>query len=137
MKNVEWLGSRNSDEVSELMGSAKAVLCPSLWYEAMPRVVIEAMAVGTPVIASRIGSYPEMIADGESGILFANGNANDLLLRLQNLEATGALTGMRAGARLRYETEYTGPKNFSLLMEIYEQVLAKAPAVSQVPVSVT
>jgi len=137
MKNVEWLGSRKSDEVSELMGSAKAVLCPSLWYEAMPRVVIESMAVGTPVIASRIGSYPEMIAEGESGILFASGNANDLLLRLRNLEATGALAGMRAGARLRYEMEYTGPKNFSLLIEIYEQVLAKATAVSQVPVSVT
>ena len=83
MKNIEWLGNKNSDEVSELMGSAKAVLCPSLWYEAMPRVVIESMAVGTPVIASRLGSYPEMIEDGKSGVLFESGNSNDLLLRLR------------------------------------------------------
>ena len=136
MKNVEWLGSRNSDEVSELMGSAKALLCPSLWYEAMPRVVIESMAVGTPVIASRLGSYPEMIADGKSGVLFECGNPSDLLLRLRTLEATGALSGLRAGARLRYETEYTGSKNLALLLEIYEQVLANAASVSQVPVSV-
>ena len=136
MKNVEWLGSRNSDEVSELMGSAKALLCPSLWYEAMPRVVIESMAVGTPVIASRLGSYPEMIVDGESGVLFESGNANDLLIRLRDLEAGGALIGMRSGARLRYESEYTGSKNFALLLEIYEQVLSKVARVSHVPVSV-
>jgi glycosyltransferase involved in cell wall biosynthesis len=136
MKNVEWLGSRNSDEVSELMGSAKALLCPSLWYEAMPRVVIESMAVGTPVIASRLGSYPEMIADGESGVLFECGNANDLLHRLQNLEATGALIGMRSGARLRYESEYTGSRNLVLLLKIYEQVLSTVATASQVPVSV-
>jgi glycosyltransferase involved in cell wall biosynthesis len=136
MKNVEWLGSRNSDEVSELMGSAKALLCPSLWYEAMPRVVIESMAVGTPVIASRLGSYPEMIVDGESGVLFEFGNANDLLLRLRNLEANGALVGMRSGARRRYESEYTGSKNLTLLLAIYEQVLAKVARVSQIPVSV-
>jgi glycosyltransferase involved in cell wall biosynthesis len=137
LKNVEWLGNKSSGDVSELMGSAKAIICPSLWYEAMPRVVIESMAVGTPVIASRIGSYPEMITDGESGILFECGNSNDLLLRLRNLEATGALSGMRAGARLRYETEYTGSRNFSLLLDIYEQVSAKAERVTELPVSVT
>lgn len=136
MKNVEWLGNRNSEEVSELMGSAKALLCPSLWYEAMPRVVIESMAVGTPVIASRIGSYPEMIVDGQSGVLFECGNANNLQHRLRNLEASGSLTGMRAGARLRYETEYTGSTNLALLLGIYEQVLAKAARVPQVSVSV-
>jgi glycosyltransferase involved in cell wall biosynthesis len=136
MKNVEWLGSRNSNEVSELMGSAKALLCPSLWYEAMPRVVIESMAVGTPVIASRIGSYPEMIVDGESGVLFECGDANNLLLRIRALEATGSLSSMRVGARLKYESEYTGSKNLEQLLGIYEQVSRKAARVSRVPVSV-
>jgi glycosyltransferase involved in cell wall biosynthesis len=136
IKNVEWLGNKSSDEVSGLMGAAKALLCPSLWYEAMPRVVIESMAVGTPVIASHIGSYPEMIEDGKSGILFECGSANNLQLRLRNLEASGSLAGMRAGARLKYETEYTGSKNLSLLLDIYEQVLSKPARISQVSVSV-
>jgi len=75
--------------------------------------------------------------DGKCGILFECGNANDLLLRLRNLEATNALTELRTGARLRYETEYTGSKNLALLLEIYKQVSTKAARVSQVPVSVT
>ena len=70
LKNVEWLGCRSSEEVLDLMRNATALLCPSQWYEGMPRVVIESLAVGTPVIASCIGCYPEMIVDGDSGALF-------------------------------------------------------------------
>lgn len=133
--NIQWLGAKAGDEVVQFMSHAKATLCPSLWYEGMPRVVIESLAVGTPVVASRLGSYPELIADGEWGALFAPGNADDLLSRLLELEAANAFAEMRAQARRRFEAEYTGEKNLSLVLNIYRNAMFTDKRVFSVPVS--
>jgi len=119
LHNLEWLGSRTGTEVIELMGHASATLCPSLWYEGMPRVVIESFAVGTPVVASNIGCYPEMITDKESGALFPTGDANGLRDRLREMVARNSLIGMRPNARRRFEAEYTGARNLFLTLGIY------------------
>jgi len=129
-KNVHLLGMKTSEEVLALMKHAKATLCPSLWYEGMPRVVIESLAVGTPVIASNIGGYPEMIVGGESGALFASGDAGALLSRLRELEKRAAWQTMRSQARLRFLSEYTGEKNFSVLLNIYRAAMYPATAAS-------
>jgi glycosyltransferase involved in cell wall biosynthesis len=123
LRNVEWVGRRSSDEVLELMRDARALLCPSQWFEGMPRVVIESFAVGTPVIASRIGCYPEMIVDGTSGALFTPGDPIALGVRLRDLLNRGSLTEMRAHARDCFESTYTGEKNFTLLLNVYRSVL--------------
>jgi glycosyltransferase involved in cell wall biosynthesis len=135
LPNVEWLGGKSSEEVLELMGRAKAALCPSLWYEGMPRVVIESLAVGTPVVASQIGCYPEMIADGEWGALFPAGDAGSLLNCLRALESKGAFGEMRANARRCFEAEYTGKRNLSLIFNIYRSVTFAGKEVYSVPVS--
>lgn len=135
MANVEVLGTKSSNEVTELMGGAIALLCPSQWYEGMPRVVIESLAVGTPVVASKIGCYPEMIADNHSGILFPPGDANSLRTSLRELVAREAFRDMRPNARRRFETEYTGKKNFSLVLNIYRGVLFAGNVVSPNPVT--
>jgi glycosyltransferase involved in cell wall biosynthesis len=121
--NVEWLGSRTSEEVIDLMRDASALLCPSQWYEGMPRVVIESLAVGTPIIASHIGCYPEMIVDGETGALFPVGDATALRMRLRDLLKCGSLPSMRPNARRCYQSNYTGNKNFLLLLNVYRSVL--------------
>jgi glycosyltransferase involved in cell wall biosynthesis len=133
--NVEWLGSKSSDEVVELMGRAKATLCPSLCYEGMPRVVIESLAVGTPVVASSIGCYPEMIADGESGALFPTGDLRSLLSCIRNLDAKNGFAEMRPKARRRFEAEYTGRRNLSIVLNIYGEVILADNRAFSVPAS--
>lgn len=123
LKNVHWLGMRSGDEVLALMQRAKAILCPSLWYEGMPRVVIESLAAGTPALVSDIGGYPEMIVDGKSGALFPPGDAGALLRLIQTLEKTAAWAAMRSEARLRFLAEYTGERNFSILLGIYRTAM--------------
>jgi glycosyltransferase involved in cell wall biosynthesis len=85
----------------------------------MPRVVIESLAVGTPVVASNIGCYPEMIVDNESGVLFSTGDSNALRHRIRETVTRNSLAGMRANARRRFEVEYTGERNLSLTLNIY------------------
>lgn len=66
---VEFLGEVDEDHKLQLMGGARAFLMPIDWPEPFGLVAIEAMACGTPVLAFRCGSMPEVIDDGTTGIL--------------------------------------------------------------------
>ena len=71
-------GQLGREEALEHVRRARAVVMPSIWYEVFPRIVAEAYALGVPVIASRLGSLAEVVADGETGLLFEPGDAADL-----------------------------------------------------------
>jgi glycosyltransferase involved in cell wall biosynthesis len=60
-------------------------LVPSVWSEPCPTVVLEAMAAGRPVIASHIGGIPEMLVDGQTGVLVPPGDADALRHAIQRL----------------------------------------------------
>lgn len=77
-KKVTFLGPIYGEGLQDLLRQARAVVVPSEWYENTPYALLEALASGTPVIASRIGSLPEIIKDGENGLLFEPGQAADL-----------------------------------------------------------
>jgi glycosyltransferase involved in cell wall biosynthesis len=66
---VEYLGEVTHGEKVELLQDARATLFPIEWEEPFGLVMIESMACGTPVIATRHGAVPEVIEDGRSGII--------------------------------------------------------------------
>jgi glycosyltransferase involved in cell wall biosynthesis len=66
---VEFLGEVDDQRKTDLLCGAKALVFPSCWPEPFGIVMVEAMACGTPVIALRYGSVPEVIADGETGFI--------------------------------------------------------------------
>jgi glycosyltransferase involved in cell wall biosynthesis len=68
-KQIQYLGEANHNQKNELMGRAIATLCPITWKEPFGLVMVESMAAGTPVIATRRGSTPEVIAHGRSGFV--------------------------------------------------------------------
>lgn len=134
LPNVAYLGEKSGDQVTGLMQNAAALICPSLWYEGMPRVVIESFATGTPVMASLIGCYPEMIGDGVNGALFPTGDSTALRIRIRDLVQTHALRSMRLNARRSFEANYSGEKNLSLLLGIYRSVLSPGRMTASSPV---
>jgi glycosyltransferase involved in cell wall biosynthesis len=73
-------------ELPVLLGDVDAVIVPSTEYETYSTVAHEAMALGMPVIASRIGALPEVIRHGENGLLFETGSAAELAAILQSLD---------------------------------------------------
>lgn len=66
---VEYIGEINDAQKGEFLGRARAVLFPIAWPEPFGMVMIEAMACGTPVIAFRGGSVPEVLDDGVTGFI--------------------------------------------------------------------
>ena len=120
---TEWLGRRSSKEVYELMDKAKMLIFPSEWYETFGRVVIEAFAKGTPVIATNIGAVAELVESGRNGLHFAPGNPEDLATQVEwALTHPAELTKMRREARADFEAKYTPEQNYQMLMGIYERV---------------
>jgi glycogen(starch) synthase len=74
---VRFLGSVPRDEVLGLFRAADASVLPSSW-ENYPHTVVEALAVGCPVVATNVGGVPEVVRDGENGLLVPAGDVDAL-----------------------------------------------------------
>ncbi len=85
IKNVEFLGFKNKQEVFQLTYNAKFTICPSEWYENFPFSIIETFLLGKPVIGSRMGGIPELVLHNETGLLFEAGNHIELNEKITEL----------------------------------------------------
>ncbi len=85
--DIRLVGDFSSRHLPVLLANSQLVVVPSLVAETYSIVVREAFACGLPVVASRIGALPEAIREGENGWLFEPGDAAELAVLLQNLDA--------------------------------------------------
>ena len=85
--DVTFAGYLSGEALHGMIGRSKALVLPSEWYENAPISVLEAYALGRPVIGAAIGGIPEMIREGETGLLCASGNARSLAEALSAMAA--------------------------------------------------
>jgi glycosyltransferase involved in cell wall biosynthesis len=122
--SVELAGQLDRDQCSGLMARARGVLLPSAWEETFGLVVVEAMAVGTPPIASGHGSFTELISPGVDGVLFDPGDPADLGRVISDLEAApDQFEKYGAQARLTYEQRFDPERSMAHLLEIYRYAM--------------
>ncbi len=127
---IEFVGALPAAQVLDYMSRAAFLVIPSEWYEVFPLTILEAQAVGTPIVASNIGNLPDLVTDGETGWLFAPGDPEGLAKTVQQvLQDRPRWPDFRRAARRRFEEIGTAAQNFELLVAIYEQVVAARPAV--------
>ena len=113
---VEWIGEVNESEKQELLANAYALLFPIDWPEPFGLVLIEAMACGTPVIAYRHGSVPELVEEGVTGFIVDDVNdAVERVAQVQNLD--------RIVCRRRFEERFSAKRMARSYLEIYDRIL--------------
>ena len=138
--NMKYLGRRSHDEVIEEMKRAGALIVPSLWYEAFPHTILEASACGIPIAATRIGTLPDVIDDGVTGLLFDPDPA-DLRAKIDNLFARDQSSALRkrlgAAAREKFLREYTADRAYALLTRIYQDAIARQTSLSRSTIATT
>ena len=127
---VIWLsGMLARREVIQLLSHATAFVCPSL-YEPLGIVNLEAMACGTAVVASRVGGIPEVVADGETGLLVPPGDPvalADAVNALVRDQALAAAMGQRGRERAVAEFDWAGIARQTV--RLYEELTgSSAPA---------
>jgi glycosyltransferase involved in cell wall biosynthesis len=120
--DVVWLGELNADAKYELLGGAAALLFPIAWPEPFGMVMIEAMACGTPVLATACGSVPEVVADGVTG--FVRGDVEELV------EAVGRVGEIdRAACRRRVAESFSADAMTEGYLRLAQAELPARPAV--------
>lgn len=116
--HVEFLGEINEERKGEFLGGARALLFPIDWPEPFGLVMIEAMACGTPVIAFRRGSVPEIVGDGETGFVVAT--------REEAVSAVGRLPEIsRRRCRTTFERRFTAPRMAHDYLTLYRQQIER------------
>jgi glycosyltransferase involved in cell wall biosynthesis len=113
-RNVEYIGEINQQQKAAFLGNARALLFPIDWPEPFGLVMIEAMACGTPTIAFRSGSVPEVIDDGISGFIVDNVD-----------EAVAAISALdsfdRSKVRKAFEDRFTIERMAQEYLAIYRE----------------
>ena len=102
---VALVGARSQDEVGDLAAAADVVAVPSVHdtegnVDGLPNFALEALATGTPVVASRVGGLPQAIADGVTGVLVPERDSRALAGALERL-LTDPATARRLGTAAR------------------------------------
>lgn len=118
--NVKYLGPQPRDRVIALMQRAAMLVCPSQWYEMLPTIILEGMACGLPIVATKIGAIPQLVEHGRVGRLFSSGDPSDLVSQVVwLLENPQEAQKYRREARVAFEKNFTAERNYQKLMEIY------------------
>ena len=121
-EEAQLVGTRPYEDMVELYRSADVFCLPS-WWEAMPLTVLEAMATGLPVVATRVGDIPSMLGGGAAGELVPARNPLALANGLELFLTDPGLRRQRGGeGRRRAETGYAIEANAAAVGEIYEEL---------------
>ena len=101
---------------------ADVVVVPSVWLEPMGLIVCESMACGKPVIGSNLGGIPEMVIENETGLIFEQGNYQELRQEIEFLiSSPSVVIEMGKKARKKVEKEYNSEIVYQKLIEVYER----------------
>ena len=121
---IELLGHLRADVAQRVVARASLQVVPSEWFEGMPLVVLEAWAVGTPVLASRIGGLAEMITDGLNGRHFRPGDPVDLADKVQALMSDlSQCERLTIAGRKAIETRHSIAETVKALTSMYRTAI--------------
>lgn len=121
---VHFLGPKAQEEIIDLLQQSHIFLCPSI-AEALPVSIMEAQAVGLPVIATNVGSVSQMVLDGKCGFLVPARDVDSLTERLVYLiDHPEIWNQMGRHGRNIVEEYFDINKLNDRLVLIYEQLLA-------------
>jgi glycosyltransferase involved in cell wall biosynthesis len=127
IRNVQFLGPRPHRDLPALVGGAAVVVLPSLLYDNCPLVVLEAFAMGKPVIGSRLGGIPELISDGVDGMLVPPGDPSALREAIAWLTARPqAMEALGRSGRAKVERLYGPESHLQAICAVYEEVRGAA-----------
>lgn len=117
--------------VMEAWRRSMMAIVPSIWSEPCPAVVQEAMLVGKPVIASRIGGIDELVANGETGFLVQPADPPALQQAIEQLLANPNLRNRMGQAALRKASEWRASALIPRFEQVYQDVLKREADPSQ------
>ncbi len=128
-ERVQFLGALPNTETLSLIAGSRALIQPSVRtrtgdQDGIPNVIVEAFALGRPVIASRISGIPEVVFDGATGLLVDSGDVSGLAQAIARLSASSQLVDeMGRQARELGASKFNLARNVELQLRLLEEVV--------------
>jgi glycosyltransferase involved in cell wall biosynthesis len=127
-RDIEWVGEADAAEKRRLLTGARCLLSPVQWEEPFGLVLVEALACGTPVVALRRGSVPEIVVDGLTG--FVRDRPDELAEAVRRAEEIDPFA-----CRLDAERRFSVDRMVTGYEEIYRRVLADPSPEREIPIA--
>ena len=126
-KNIQFLGYVGGSELWKLVQNSRVVVLPSEWYENAPISLLEAYACGKPVLGAQIGGIPEMVKEGETGVLFNSMDENSLTEKLEDFFSMNDadICMMGSAARKFVSKTFTKEKYIKNMLSLYQGIGVK------------
>jgi glycosyltransferase involved in cell wall biosynthesis len=124
LDNVKFLGFLSRNDLIEEYKYCRALIVPSIWFEIFGLIIIEAMSLGKPVIASNIGGIPEIVENNKTGLLFESEkveNIKECILKYFNNKDLAVQHGKNAYEKVI--NHYTEEKYGQKLIDLYREIL--------------
>jgi len=119
---TKFTGRLPSTLLRKCLFNSSALIVPSIWPEPCPTVILEAMALGVPVVAAEIGGIPELVSDSHTGLLFRAGDPYDLSEKVASLVSDqNRLLLMRGNSVRRVKEKFDIKVGLSKLIHTYEK----------------
>ena len=119
---VQFTGSVEHQAVLRTLRSVRCLVFPSLWFEGEPMIVVEALAAGTPVLASSVGGIPELLGYGSAGWLTEAGDVDAWRRSLHDLLNNADIDTKARAARDMYLKRHTPQEGLQSLVGSYESL---------------
>ena len=126
IENIKLAGFLTGDELTELMGNAKVLLLPSVCYENCPLSILEAHALGVPVVTMNSGGMAELVKDGVTGTLVNNPTPEGIALKLrQTLENEDYYNTLNKNCKSEKDNILSVESYADVLVKEYEKLVAR------------
>lgn len=122
LKNIEFLGFKNGTELENVIKESRFTMIPSIWYDNLPNTALESFQFSKPVIASNMGSLPELVIDGHNGYLFNPYSFEELIEKIKMLENDDLVITMGKNSRKRLEESFSPQKHYDMLVGIFNRL---------------
>jgi len=119
-ENIKFLGWR--DDVAEVMSVFDIFVLPSL-NEGMGRVLVEAMALGKPIVASDVGGIPDLVVNGENGFLVPVGNVGSLADGINRLIQSSGMRKKMGRCGKKIAADYSADAMVQKIDRLYWELL--------------
>ncbi len=130
-QHILFLGKVQPADMPSVYAHSDIVTLPSIWEENQPVCLMEAMAAGLPVTASRKGGIPELIEHGKNGLMFAANDAKDLAMQLTRLIDDPDLRRRIGREGQRKVEEFSHARQAIRQIEIYREVMRSPSSIGK------
>ena len=122
--DVEFAGYQTGDALFDIIRSARTLVLPSECYENAPVVLLEAYGVGTPVLGSNLGGIPELIVEGETGLLATSGSVESFAEALRQYDEMpdADVAAMGREGRTFVAANFSRERYLQGLLDIYSEL---------------